>query len=264
MKIKHLIAILFFSYSQLTLANCFQEERAMEEGKRFFENGHYLISAQTFGSLKIFASDECHNFPFRASYFQAASYLKLSDVKAFELSYQDLLLFAKTDAEKEKILTLRAYAYSSETLSGVKPGLKERWHLYASRNEKSVYEQDQNPYLSSDVLEAQKKYLKNKNSKKPWVAGTLSAILPGAGQAYIGAYQSAFLAFAFNALTLGSTLEFHRRNLDFPAVAAGTLFTMTYLGNIVNATQGAQKLNETRSAEFERALRLKLIPELEF
>ena len=50
-------------------------------------------------------------------------------------------------------------------------------------------------------------------SKSPLLAGSLSALLPGAGQFYAGSWQSGTLAFVLNALFLSSTLELQKKDL---------------------------------------------------
>jgi hypothetical protein len=98
--------------------------------------------------------------------------------------------------------------------------------------------------------------------KKPWVAATLSGIIPGAGQVYNGNYQSAAISFIFNALLLFSTIEFHQHDLDWPAATSGFLFSMTYVGNIISSGRDAKSYNNLVNTQRNEYLKKELMPEL--
>jgi hypothetical protein len=98
--------------------------------------------------------------------------------------------------------------------------------------------------------------------KKPWVAATLSGIIPGAGQVYNGNYQSAAVSFIFNALLLFSAIEFHNQNLDWAAATSGFLFSMTYVGNIISSGRDAKSNNNLINTQRNNYLKRELMPEL--
>jgi len=100
------------------------------------------------------------------------------------------------------------------------------------------------------------------NAKVPWVAGTLSAAVPGLGQVYNGTYQSAAMAFALNFLFLSATVEMADRNLDATATAAGAIFSFVYVGNILSAVSSAKKLNHSANQEARQNLQSRFFPEL--
>jgi tetratricopeptide (TPR) repeat protein len=86
---------------------------------------------------------------------------------------------------------------------------------------------------------------KKLSRRSPVVAGVLSTLLPGAGYAYTGNYQTGFFSLALNALLLGSAYELHRHNLKF----SGTFFFLIgfgwYIGNIYGSYTSAVKYNES-------------------
>ncbi|HXH31558.1 MAG TPA: hypothetical protein VNJ01_12140 [Bacteriovoracaceae bacterium] len=259
MKIKLLIALLIFnSFQGLQAKDCGQEKQGFEEGISYFNSENFLLSSQVFSSVRIFGDADCE-YAFEAAYFQTASFLKLQDLKAFELSMVTAAGKAKTEEQRERTKLLRAFAYDSPELTGVNLDLSRRWASWDQR--KNL---DLSDLGTVELAEIHHKYATAAHTKKPWLAGTLSAVLPGAGQAYVGAYQSAVLAFAFNALLLGATIEFSRRDLDFAAATSGLAFSMTYLGNIASAVKGANSVNQSRSSGWEEALRRGLLPELRF
>ena len=85
--------------------------------------------------------------------------------------------------------------------------------------------------------------------KSPTLAGSLSAILPGAGQVYCGRYQDGITAFVLNGLFIWGTVEL----LEDKNYAAGGVFAFFsvgwYTGNIFSAVSGAHKFNRDKKAE---------------
>ncbi|RVU48060.1 hypothetical protein EA187_01080 [Lujinxingia sediminis] len=83
--------------------------------------------------------------------------------------------------------------------------------------------------------------------KQPWLAATLSALIPGAGQLYNGRPVDALLALGFTGI-FGAASVYAYRGLDsIPlTVAAGLLALGFYSGNIANALVDAKRINATR------------------
>ena len=98
--------------------------------------------------------------------------------------------------------------------------------------------------------------------RRPWLAGTLSAILPGLGQAYAGSWEGAALAFVLNGVLIGATVELARHDLWFSAAATGTAASIFYVGNIANAADLARRRNEVATESSRAALEHLLVPEL--
>lgn len=94
--------------------------------------------------------------------------------------------------------------------------------------------------------------------RSPVLAGTLSAILPGAGQLYAGRKKDAIIAFVVNGLFIAGAIEaYHRENY----VASGVLvlFEMGwYSGNIYSAANSAHRFNDERRAGAIRDLQKRL------
>ncbi len=91
--------------------------------------------------------------------------------------------------------------------------------------------------------------------KSPQLAGSLSALLPGAGQLYAGRKRSAFLAFSLNAAFLLGSIEAFEN--DTPVVGAILLFFELgwYGGNIYNAMNSAHKFNRDQRQQARAELR---------
>lgn len=99
--------------------------------------------------------------------------------------------------------------------------------------------------------------------KSPALAGTLSALLPGAGQAYTGSWQSGAMAFVLNALFLSATVELADKDLHAASLASGVVFSITYLGNILNAAESARVYNKNYYAPQVESEKAKRFPELD-
>ena len=99
--------------------------------------------------------------------------------------------------------------------------------------------------LSVAALQAGRALEQAAHTRRPWLAGGLSALLPGAGQVYAGSWSSAAVAFVLNAVMIGATVELARHRLYATAVAAGTVGSVFYVGTIVNAADLAGRRNQT-------------------
>lgn len=80
--------------------------------------------------------------------------------------------------------------------------------------------------------------------QRPWLAATLSALLPGAGQAYNGRWGDAVSALLING-ALGAATYYSFVELEsVPAgVVSAALLAGFYAGNIVNAYTDAERIN---------------------
>jgi len=97
--------------------------------------------------------------------------------------------------------------------------------------------------------------------RRPWLAGLLSVLVPGAGQLYAGSLESGAVAFVLNALAIGATIELARRELYVTAALAGTVGSMFYVGNIGSAVDLARRRNELAQAPWNDLLGQALLPE---
>jgi hypothetical protein len=86
--------------------------------------------------------------------------------------------------------------------------------------------------------------------KSPGLAGTMSAILPGAGSVYVGRYAEGALAFFVNALLIGGTVTAFQEHQDGLGVGLGVLALAFYGGSIYAAASGAHKFNDRAEAAY--------------
>jgi hypothetical protein len=117
------------------------------------------------------------------------------------------------------------------------------------------------PQPQRDEVAARFSDYRRTHTRRPWLAGVLSTLLPGAGQAYAGSWQGAAVAFVLNAALIGATVELAYRRLYFSATAAGNAASIFYFGNLMNATDLAQRRNERAAAPAREAIERLLVPE---
>lgn len=98
---------------------------------------------------------------------------------------------------------------------------------------------------------------KNKR-KRPWIAATLSAIIPGAGKIYSGQVGHGIAAFTTVAILGGITAESYLKSgkYDVQFWAAGTLFAVFYVGNIYGSYFSVKIKNEQFNNETNKSIML--------
>lgn len=116
------------------------------------------------------------------------------------------------------------------------------------------------PALAARAVAVERAY-EGARQKSPLLAGTLSAVLPGAGQAYAGAWDGALLSLALNALAIGATVELGRKHLYFSAALTGTAASIFYVGNILDAADLARRRNRVGQDLVRDEARALLVPE---
>jgi hypothetical protein len=114
---------------------------------------------------------------------------------------------------------------------------------------------------SPPVEAAQARYRAARATRRPWLAGTLSAVIPGAGQVYAGSWQGAGVAFVLNAVSISATVELARHGLYASSALTGVAASFFYVGSIVNAADLARRRNDAASEGPRDELERLLVPE---
>lgn len=227
-----ILLLLFLLSPWLVMAQCNSSDLALQSGQDLFLRKQYILSLQEFSLAQKF------NCP------------KNNDAAAWGY------LLALTElGERDEMFYLSFKKYPVRLSQSFQPRLKTYQQYYFPTNDGSPESQKVTDFF------VWKENLPPR--KSPAVAGTLSAFLPGAGQAYTGAWQSGALAFALNALFLSATLELADRNLEATALTSGVVFSIVYIGNILNATESAHIYNSNYYRPEVDAEKRKRFPELE-
>ena len=118
------------------------------------------------------------------------------------------------------------------------------------------------PELAAHARALHASYTDARHTRRPALAGVLSALLPGAGQLYSGSLQAAAVTFALNTLFIGATVELARDHAYWTATAAGTVASFFYVGGVINAVDLARRRDQIAAQPAADALEELLLPEL--
>ncbi|MFH0909755.1 MAG: tetratricopeptide repeat protein [bacterium] len=122
--------------------------------------------------------------------------------------------------------------------------------------------------LTSRVSEAatglagQAKVYENLPHKSAWLAGSMSAALPGAGQLYVGRPQDAAIAFILNGVLIWGGYEAFDKGENVAGVMLAVVEAGWYFGNIYNAANNAHKFNRRQKDTFFRNVEIRFAPAL--
>jgi len=227
----------------------------------FYARGQFLVSAIHF-SLASTELGLGSNEYIRARLGAAFSYYELGEKNEALAQLQHLQ--AVVPELRPRLQVIRAFNEPPPVSLLLPEDARLRFRVWENRGRGVAALQGVGAFENKPAVTASLKTLGESRVKNPWVAGGLSALLPGAGQAYAGLYQSAAVALILNALFLATTIELAKRDLWFSAAASGLVFSVTYAGNIFSAAQGARLQNDREAAPVEKVLRLQLFPEIRF
>ena len=114
--------------------------------------------------------------------------------------------------------------------------------------------------IANEEVSLKKYYenIKNFKTKSPWLAGGLSAIVPGMGKFYTGYKGEGTTAFltvlSLAAISTESYLRAGPKSFQF--ISTSTLFSIFYIGNIWGSVHSVKKRNESFFKEIERKVKL--------
>jgi len=94
--------------------------------------------------------------------------------------------------------------------------------------------------------------------KSPKIAGTLSAILPGAGQLYLDRNRDALTAFILNGLFIWGIVESFDKGNTATGIILSVFEVGWYGGNIYSAVNGAYKHNRKLKDSFKNRMSIQL------
>jgi hypothetical protein len=230
---KSLVFLAIVLATSLSCADCgLQTDKLFEQGKAYYKNGQYLLAANQLATFTLLTCNNAQSL--EARLFWARSLYELNEAMEAE---RVILPMAKNQLWEGKTRIIKA------------------WYQPELRESLTAVERDR-------FSEFQRQIDQLETIKKPWLAGTLSAIVPGAGQAYNGNYQSAFFSFVLNSIFLSATIELHREKMGAAALASGMLFSVVYLGNIMGSMDSSHSLNENYQRADRERIRDQVFPEL--
>ncbi|MCX5856267.1 MAG: tetratricopeptide repeat protein, partial [Deltaproteobacteria bacterium] len=250
-----------FSFAEALLAEG-DYYRAITEFKRFvfFFPQDALVEKSTFRIAE--------------SYYKAKRWAEAVDTfSAFSTKYPQSLmtanaLYFKGLAEKElkryqnalltfqEIIREKSKDYADKAIYQSALVLIEMGEWLRSMQTFSLVPQGSPLSSSAHIMSSGLERMDDIPQKSPALAGTLAAILPGAGHFYTERYRDALVAFLLNGAFIWGAVELFQH--DNP-VAGGivTFFEIGwYVGNIYSAVDSAHKYNKRTKEEFIQHLKV--------
>ncbi len=252
-KVSALITVLLGCCFTPAQAECPDQSPLYARGQELYQHGQYLLSSLHFSEVSVTPCNP--RLAARATYAFSLGMMALGEnVEALRSLSK---IEASSDSEtRDRAHLLHAYLVP-EFDRDLSPSSRLRLDLWKSKYDPARFAKLTD---SAELLEIEER-LQLLPQKSVFAAGAASAILPGAGQAYVGVYQSAAISLVLNALFLATTLEFAKNKMPAAAVASGFVLSITYLGNILNAVDSAQQRNSNARAPLEEKLKNALFPE---
>jgi tetratricopeptide (TPR) repeat protein len=218
---------------------------------------------------------EKSDFRIGECYFKAKRWSEAIDVfKPFILKYprgsfRDNAIFMRGQAEKQlkrypdalstfdELIKSQSLAFSDKARYERAMILVEQEEWLKAREAFATLSED-NPLYSSAVRFSQGlERMDQIPQKSPAVAGTLAAILPGAGHLYTERPRDALVSFLLNGSFIWAAIELFRNN-NYVAGGIVTFFEIGwYSGNIYSAVSSAHKFNRRVQDEFIQGLKEK-------
>ncbi len=170
----------------------------------------------------------------RAAFYEGLSYSRLGRQEAAALAFERARLFDETHpAAADAQLGLSLIALEQDDVSGCRAQLEAFQANYPDDPRLSAV---QSAFMLLNEYGAAP-------PKSPALAGTLSALLPGAGQVYAEHYRDGAMAFIVNALFIAGTVAaVDAGNYGLAAITGGVGLPF-YAGNIYGAANAARKWN---------------------
>ena len=156
------------------------------------------------------------------------------------------------DEAKQRYETLKQSEPATQKQTDYQIGV-----IYLEQDQPDKAEQsfDQLPTVDQQQLQPYLNEYRQLPRKSPSVAGTLSALLPGAGQLYTKRPKQAVMAFALNAAFIYGAVEAWD-NENYAVAGIVSLFEVGwYGGNIYNAMNNAHKYNRTQQDRLREMMR---------
>jgi tetratricopeptide (TPR) repeat protein len=204
-----------------------------------FAEREYYRAVTEYKRLLSYFPDSAHA---KAAQNRIAQALLLGGEPRQALEYIRPRAAGSSGVERDQWLVLSALGWleadGTEPLPLRKPNIDAA--LKALREVSSEYPEKQNIAGFVQALDAPP----DLPHKSPGLAGTLSALVPGAGSLYVGRTSEAALAFVVNALLISGTVTAFQEHQDGLGVGLGVFALAFYGGNIYAAVSGAHKYND--------------------
>jgi len=273
-----IVFLLFFNaaYSADIRAADTDPERQFDFAESLFQEGDFFRAITEYKRFIFFyPEDELMEdalFRIGESYFRAGRWEEtISSVDNFlnefpESDLTDAALFLKATAQRNlKRFDEALTSFSQIIKRGVEPYREQAIYqsamVFVARNDwekakstLSIMPESSPLYPAARTFSAGLERINEIPAKSPVVAGSLAAVLPGAGHVYTERYRDAAIAFLLNGAFIWSAVELFRKE-EYVTGGIVTFFELGwYSGNIYSAASSAHKYNERSKGEYLKEL----------
>ncbi len=248
-----LFAISFFS-----AIGFFQCGPAEKELQTLYQNSQYLLTYQLGTEIEFNCQSEG---PEKGRYARALSLYNLGEVSEATRLFQTSW---KNKHYQEKANTfLKIFIFeNSETLH---PDWALKKNIWKNRSKPTLARQYINATRYSNIekenLLAQIRQIDESRKYSPLAIASLS-LIPGLGQAVMHDWSSSAISLVLNGLFGYATYEFFDHKLYAPASISATIFSITYVGGMIQAGRLAAAKNQYESKSNEASLKNDLFSDL--
>lgn len=229
------------------------------EAKAHFSQRRFLLAAISYSNANLASCDLNHRAISKLGY--ANSLFQLGEVKAAKSEWETISKSTEFPEKFRTLAQLELLFNFNQPFENKRSELTRIISIWNSKEDRKNFQQSIEIANLSPIRKTQLNSIdfESQNQKSPLIAGLASGILPGAGQLYVGEYQTAAISIVLNSLFLLSTIELSKKDLGFTAAISGLAFSTVYIGNIISAVNGAKTLNkkqiELRDQKIQEQLR---------
>ncbi len=226
------------------IGETFGQRRDFYRAITAFERGEILLRGSSLQTILQFQYEILLSYYLAGKYEEAFCYFEKSALKNAVTNtfpaWKDMLIIVydsscRTGREE----------YAQALLKGIylqNPSLANKLELYSALRT--------GDFKSALTMKAAPSYLKKiyscycLDSKSVNQARMMNALLPGAGYMYVKQVNTGITALIMNAVFIGATYQFAKKNLIFPAIICASLEVGWYIGGIWGAGRAAAEYNE--------------------
>lgn len=225
-----------------------------DDARALFKRGQYLLSSHSFRQIG--------SYPCQNSLQREADFFLMKAMYLLDEPHEARLIAAKNiKSDSPKPFQYFAAAHLDLELGEFSKDLQSRVDLWRFRyNLEKASQMSLDSKLQDRKLNALLRELNSPPGLSPWQASSLS-VVPGFGQAVMGAYSSAALSVVINGLFAWATYAFVDKELYGPAAASSMILSITYFGNIIQAGRLAKQKRQAYQTPLETEIDSILSPD---
>ncbi|MGE0762182.1 MAG: hypothetical protein AB7N80_02775 [Bdellovibrionales bacterium] len=247
-----ILAVIFFSRT-IWAADCSLNEH-FDLGQQYFKKAQYLLSSLHFSTAQ---KSNCASLALKSKYNLILSFYQLTELQEVRDLTQEL---STTNLGPDATFLRAIYLDENDSLKDM--ATKNRALLWRSQSDRNEFKTAlQTAPLISEQKSSLEKQLQKVPRRSPAMATGMNALLPGAGYAYVGAWQTAALSLALNALFLAAAIDFGNHDMHGAEVAAYSVFSVTYIGSIIGGHRAAKDFNNEQMRPIREEWAASLFPE---